>query len=216
MSDTAHSFEQAFAAMPLIAVLRGIKPEEAEPVFEAVVEAGFRLIEIPLNSPDALISISKLAARKRPGVCIGAGTVLTTADVEHVRSAGGDMIVTPNTDATVVDATARANLVPVIGCLTPTEALIASRHGARVLKIFPAARLGAPYLKDIRAVLPLGSRLLAFGGIGLEEMAEYRSTGADGFGFGTNLYRPGRTASEVGAAARKLAAEWRRLEAVHA
>ncbi|WP_454019521.1 2-dehydro-3-deoxy-6-phosphogalactonate aldolase [Azospirillum sp. Marseille-Q6669] len=212
MKDIAQAFEQAFKAMPLIAVLRGITPEEADPVFDAVVEAGVTLIEIPLNSPDALISIGKLAARRFPGVCIGAGTVLTAADVERVNAVGGEMIVTPNTEPAVIDAAVRADRVPVIGCLTPTEALVASRHGARVLKIFPAARLGAAYLTDVRAVLPLGSRLLAFGGVGLNDMAEYRAAGADGFGFGTTLYKPGRTARDVGAVARDLVAEWKRLD----
>lgn len=211
MKDTAQAFDQAFATMPLIAVLRGIAPAEVEPVFEAVVEAGFTLVEIPLNSPDALTSIGKIAAQRPPGVCIGAGTVLTVADVERLVAVGVDMVVTPNTEPAVIDAAVRADFVPVIGCLTPTEALIASRHGARVLKIFPAARLGAAYLNDIRAVLPRESRLVAFGGVGLTEMAAFRATGADGFGFGTNLYQPGRTASEVGIAARTLVAEWTRL-----
>ena len=213
MTDLEEEFEQAFATMPLIAVLRGITPAEVEAVFDALVDAGITLVEVPLNSPDPLTSIEKLAARRPSGVCIGAGTVLTAADVASLRSAGGDMVVTPNTDPTVIDAAVQSGLIPVIGCLTPTEALIASRHGARVLKIFPAARLGAAYLNDIRAVLPAGSRLLAFGGIGCREMAEYRLHGADGFGFGTSLYRPGRPARDVGLLARDAVNEWTRLAA---
>ncbi len=175
---------------PLIAILRGITPEEAPAVADALMEAGFRMLEVPLNSPRPFESIARLAGHCPPDVLVGAGTVLEAAQVERLAEILAPLLVTPNTDPTVIDAAVRHDLLSVIGCFTPSEALLALKHGARVLKVFPAARLGPEYLRDIRAVLP---------------------EGADIFAFGSNLYRPGRSAAEVGAIARDLVAEYQRL-----
>ncbi len=204
-------FEDAFADVPLVAVLRGITTAEILPVTDALVAAGFRLIEVPLNSPDAFESIARLVAHVPATVAVGAGTVLRPHEVDRLAGLGADLLVTPNTDPTIVAAGARAGLVPLIGCMTPSEALSALAHGAAGLKLFPAARLGPAYVKDVRAVLPKGTKVLAVGGIGLAEMEPFHKSGCDGFGFGTNLYAPGRAAAEVGRVAVDLVAEWRRL-----
>lgn len=138
--------------------------------------------------------------------------MLSADDVVRLAATGATLMVTPNTDPDVVTAGVDAGLVTMIGCMTPSEALLALRHGARVLKIFPAARLGPGYVKDVRAVLPKETRVLAVGGIGVDTMAAFVDAGADGFGFGANLYAPGRAAAEVGAIARDLVAEFRRLK----
>lgn len=208
MTDT---FSRAFTGMPLFAVLRGITPDEVTPVADALMEAGFRIIEVPLNSPGAFDSITKLVNHCPPNVAVGAGTVLTVADVDRLAGTGAPVMVSPNTDPAVIDATVKAGLVPVIGCLTPSEVLTAVAHGATTLKIFPAARMGAAYLKDIRAVLPPGIKLVPLGGVSKATMAEFHAAGADGYGFGTNLYTPGHSAEQVGAAASELVAEYRRL-----
>ncbi len=204
-------FAEAFAAMPLVAVLRGIAPDAVLPVADVLVDAGFRLIEVPLNSPSAFESIARLVAHCPAGVAVGAGTVLKPEEAERLASLHAELLVTPNTDPAVIAAGARLGLTPLIGCMTPSEALAALAHGAAGLKLFPAARLGPAYLKDLRAVLPAKTKVLAVGGIGLAEMEVYARAGFDGFGFGSNLYAPGRSAADVGAAARDLVAEWRRL-----
>lgn len=202
---------RAFAEMPLIAVLRGITPDEIVPVADTLMQEGIRIIEVPLNSPHAFDSIARLVERCPASVAIGAGTVLTTADVERLAGTGAPLMVTPNTDPAIIDAAIEAGLEPVIGCLTPSEALTAVAHGATILKIFPAARMGAAYLNDIRAVLPPGIKLVPFGGVSKATMAEFHIAGGDGYGFGTSLYTPGRSAEAVGAAARELVAEYGRL-----
>lgn len=204
-------FAEAFAAMPLVAILRGITPEEVLPVADALVAAGLRLIEVPLNSPSAFDSIARLVAHRGPGVAVGAGTVLHADDVERLAGLGAELLVTPNTDPAVVAAGARLGLASVIGCMTPSEAFAALNAGATAVKIFPAVRLGPGYVKDLRAVLPKATRVVAVGGVGLAEMDAFRQAGCDGFGFGSNLYAPGRAAADVGAVARDLVAEWRRL-----
>ncbi len=206
------AFARSFTEMPLVAVLRGIEPDEVPAVADALVSAGFRLLEVPLNSPRPFDSIAKLVACCPEGVVVGAGTVLLAKDVERLAGTGAKLMVTPNTDPAIIEAGIGADLIPLIGCMTPSEALSALRHGARVLKVFPAARLGPAYLKDVRAVLPKDTRVVTVGGIGLENMEPFHAAGADGFGFGANLYAPGRAAAEVGAIARGLAAEYRRLE----
>lgn len=205
------AFGEAFAAMPLVAVLRGVTPDEVLPIADALVDAGFRMIEVPLNSPDPFTSIAKLVKHCPKTVAVGAGTVLRPEDAGRLADTGAELLITPNTDAEVIDAAVRLGLVPMIGCMTPSEALTALKHGAQALKLFPAARLGAAYVKDIRVVLPKGTKLVGLGGIGLAEMEDFVKAGIDGFGFGSNLYKPGRSASEVGAIAKDLVAEWRRL-----
>lgn len=210
MVASAPDFDHAFATMPLIAVLRGVRPEEVLDVADALVDAGFTLIEVPLNSPQAWTSIGRLVAHCPEHVIVGAGTVLQAAEAEQLGKMGARLMVTPNTDPTVIEAGLAAGLVPVVGCMTPSEALLAMTYGAAALKIFPAGRLGAGFAADLKAVLPGGSRLVAVGGIGEAEIAPYAASGYDGFGFGTSLYSAGRDPALVGAVARKLVAEWLR------
>lgn len=206
------TLDETLATRPLVAILRGITPDEVEAVVDALVVAGFRLIEIPLNSPDPWTSIARAVARCPETVLVGAGTVLDPADAERLADLEAPLMVTPNSDPQVVAAGAALGLAPLIGCMTPSEALAAVRAGARGLKLFPAARLGSGYYRDMRAILPSGVPVLAVGGIERANMAEWHAAGIDGFGFGGNLYRPGRPAQEVGRIAGALVEEWQRLQ----
>ena len=192
------SFERAFARCPLIAILRGVRPEEVEGVADALVDAGFSIIEVPLNSPDPLDSIARLARRFSGQAVIGAGTVLRPAQVDAVGAAGGTMIISPNADVHVITAAVRAGLTALPGVLTPTEAFVALEAGATALKLFPAEAASPGVLKAMRAVLPAGTRVLPVGGITPAAMAPWRVAGAAGFGLGSALYTPGLPASEVG------------------
>ncbi|MCB1872274.1 MAG: 2-dehydro-3-deoxy-6-phosphogalactonate aldolase [Chromatiaceae bacterium] len=204
-----HAFDRAFEQMPLVAILRGVKPDEVLPLADLLIEAGFTLIEIPLNSPDPFTSIRRLVEHCPAEVLVGAGTVLLAEDARRLGDLGARLLVTPNTDCAVIRAGCEAGLVPIIGCLTPSEAFTALACGAAALKLFPAGRLAPGYAGDIKTVLPTGTRLLGVGGIGTGQIAAYRAGGYDGFGIGSSLYRPGRPADEVGALARELVAQWR-------
>ena len=197
MSDRIERFRAWFEACPLIAVLRGIAPSEVEAVGEALVEAGIRIIEVPLNSPSPLDSIARLAARLEGRALVGAGTVLRAAEVAEVAAAGGGIIVSPNADPEVIRATVRAGLVSAPGCFTPSEAFAALAAGAHLLKLFPAEAAPPAMVKALRAVLPAGTLLAVVGGITPDRMAAYRAASADGFGLGSALYRPGLSAAEV-------------------
>ncbi|MCJ2090632.1 2-dehydro-3-deoxy-6-phosphogalactonate aldolase [Methylobacterium sp. E-005] len=190
-------FEAAFATCPLVAILRGLTPEEAPAVGDALVDAGFTLIEVPLNSPDPLRSIARLADRLAGRALVGAGTVLEPAQVAAVGDAGGSLIVSPNTDAAVIGATCSRGLVSLPGYQTPTEAFTALAAGATALKLFPADVASPAALRAHRAVLPSGTRVLAVGGVTPEGIAAWRAASADGFGLGSNLYRPGKPAADV-------------------
>lgn len=212
MNDAQRAvLDAAMKEMPLVAILRGITPDEIEPVCGALVDAGFRLIEIPLNSPQPWDSIERAVACSPENVLIGAGTVLEADDTAKLASLGAPLMITPNTDPSLVTLGAERGLAPMIGCMTPTEALAAARAGAVALKLFPAARLGTGYLKDISAILPRHLPVLAVGGIERSNMAEWHAVGVAGFGFGSNLYKPGRSADEVGKIARELVDEWQSL-----
>ena len=200
------AFDAAFARCPLIAILRGVKPDEVEAIGQALVEAGFTLIEVPLNSPDPLDSIGRLADRLKGRAVVGAGTVLTTADVAAVADAGGTMIISPNTNIEVIAAAAGAGLVSLPGFATPSEAFAALAAGATALKLFPAEAASPAVLKAMRAVVPAGTRLLPVGGIAPDSMAPWLAAGAAGFGLGSALYRPGMGASEVSDRARAFIA----------
>ncbi|MGH1591613.1 2-dehydro-3-deoxy-6-phosphogalactonate aldolase [Methylobacterium phyllosphaerae] len=190
-------FEAAFAACPLVAILRGLTPDAAPDVGDALVEAGFRLIEVPLNSPEPLRSIAILAERLAGRALVGAGTVLTPAQVEAVATAGGTLVVSPNVDPAVITATVAAGLASLPGYQTPTEAFTALSAGATALKLFPADVATPLALKAHRAVLPPGTRVLAVGGVVPDSIAGWKQAGADGFGLGSNLYRPGKAAADV-------------------
>jgi 2-dehydro-3-deoxyphosphogalactonate aldolase len=195
-------FDAAFARCPLIAILRGVKPDEVVAVGEALFDAGFRLIEVPLNSPEPLESIARLAKALASRAVIGAGTVLRAAEVTAVRTAGGTLIVSPNTNAEVIAATTNAGLVSLPGIATPSEAFAALEAGATALKLFPAEGASPAVLKAMRAVLPRGVRLLPVGGITPGNMAPWREAGAAGFGIGSALYSPGVGLDEIARRAR--------------
>lgn len=190
---TADAFNDAFAAMPLVAILRGLTPETADDIGDVLVEAGFTLIEVPLNSPCPLESIARLAKRLEGRALVGAGTVLDVAAVEAVAEVGGTLIVSPNTNPAVIAAAATRGLIAVPGFQTPSEAFAALEAGARALKLFPAEAASPAVLKAIRTVLPTGTAVLPVGGISPTTMAPWHAVGAAGFGIGSALYSPGVT-----------------------
>lgn len=187
---------------PLIAIVRGITPDEAVAVGEAVQEGGIRIIEVPLNSPDPLKSIELLATKFGDSMLVGAGTVLTTREVAQVRDAGGRIIVSPDTNPGVVATAAEAGLVSSPGYFTPSEAFAAIRAGATSLKLFPAEGATPSLLKAHLAVLPRGIPLLPVGGIKPDNMKPWLDAGATGFGLGSGLYKPGQSAADTLAKAR--------------
>jgi 2-dehydro-3-deoxyphosphogalactonate aldolase len=199
-------FTRRFGECPLVAILRGVRPGEVEGIGAALIGAGVRIIEVPLNSPDPLGSIARLARRFGEEALIGAGTVLDPADVPRVADAGGQLIVSPGTDPQVIAATVEAGLVSAPGYFTPSEAFAAIRAGAHALKLFPAEAAPPAVLKAQAAVLPKHLPLIVVGGITPDKMAAYRAAGAHGFGLGGALYQPGMTPDEVAARARDFVA----------
>lgn len=196
--DAARLFDARLRDCPLVAILRGLQPAEAEAVGGALIEAGIRMIEVPLNSPDPFDSIARLARRWGADAIIGAGTVLDPADVRRVADAGGRLVVSPNVSADVTAATVAAGLVAAPGYFTPSEAFLALGAGAHALKLFPAEAASPVVLKAQRAVLPADVPIMVVGGVVPEVMAAWMEAGADGFGLGGGLYKPGMTADEVG------------------
>ena len=192
----------------IIAILRGIRPEEVLAVADALIGAGITKIEVPLNSPDAIASVAALAGRFGDVAVIGAGTVLTPADVDRVQAAGGGLIVSPDANPAVIARTKALGLLSYPGVMTPTECFAALRAGADGLKLFPGSLIGPAGLKALRAVLPEGTEVLAVGGAGPGNFAEWFAAGASGFGIGTALYRPGDGAGEVAARAREIVAQY--------
>jgi len=206
MTGSLDAFTTHFAACPLIAIIRGVTPDAVEAVGDALVEAGIRIIELPLNSPDPLASIERLARRLGDAALIGAGTVLTVEQVTQVANAGGRIIVSPCVNPQVIAATVAAGLVSAPGYFTPSEAFAALDAGAHALKLFPAEAASPAVVKAHRAVLPLDVPLVVVGGITPDAMTPYFAAGADGFGLGGALYRPGQISAEVAAQARAFVA----------
>lgn len=196
-------------AAPIIAILRGITPNEAIPVAEALVEAGVRTIEVPLNSPQPFDSIQQMAARFGGQCVIGAGTVLTVDDVRRVKDAGGALIVSPNTNLEVIKETKRLQMLSYPGFLTPSEAFAALEAGADGIKLFPAEIATPAILKAMRAVLPKDAKVVIVGGVNADNIGAYMEAGASGFGIGGTIYKPSRPASEVKSAAEALVAACR-------
>jgi 2-dehydro-3-deoxyphosphogalactonate aldolase len=186
----------AMAACPLVAILRGLTVADTLPVADAVYRAGFRIIEVPFNSPSPLRSI-ELIAQLHPHALVGAGTVLSVTQVHAVKDAGGQLVVSPNFNPAVVRAAVNAGMVCLPGVLTPSEAFAALDAGAHGLKIFPAEMCSPAAVKALRAVLPASTLLLPVGGITPHNMRDYMAAGANGFGIGSALYKPGKTAAQV-------------------
>jgi 2-dehydro-3-deoxyphosphogalactonate aldolase len=202
-------FDAAMNTLPLIAILRGVRPDEVEAIGAALHVAGFRLIEVPLNSPQPFDSIARLRRSLPADTIVGAGTVLARDEVAHLHAAGGELAVMPHADVDVIAAAKAAGLVCVPGIATPTEAFAALRAGADALKLFPAEMLTPPVLKALRAVLPRDVALLPVGGITPLNMRSYRDAGSSGFGLGSALYSPGTMAEEVARRAQAFVEAWR-------
>ena len=205
--ELAARWREAVATLPLVAILRGIAPEEAAAVGDVLSAAGWRLLEVPLNSPRPLESIA-LLARRWPQALVGAGTVRTEDEVRAVHAAGGRLVVSPHFDARVVRAAAALGMVSLPGVLTPSEAFAALDAGATALKLFPAEMIPPAAVKALRAVLPREALLLPVGGIAPGNMAAYRAAGANGFGIGSALYKPGMDADAVRIAADAFVDAW--------
>ena len=203
MNDLA--LDDYLAPLPLVAVLRGITPAEVPAIADALTAEGFRVLEVPLNSPDPFASIRALSAAYGTDCLVGAGTVIDAADVARVREAGGRLIVMPHADVAVVREAKRHGMICLPGVATPTEAFAALAAGADGLKLFPAEAMVPAALRAWRAVLPAGTRVFAVGGIRPDNMAPWWAEGATGFGTGSNLYKPGADPSVV----RTVAAAYR-------
>jgi len=196
MTAPHEKFIAAMRQLPLVAILRGLTPEEASAVGDAIVESGFRLLEVPLNSPRPLESIA-LLSRRFPQALVGAGTVLTAQEVRDVHAAGGELIVAPNFNGEVVAEAKRLGLVSLPGVMTPTEAFGALAAGATGLKLFPAELASPAVVKALLAVLPKGTPLMPVGGITPDNMQAWQAAGSAGFGIGSALYKPGKSAAAV-------------------
>jgi 2-dehydro-3-deoxyphosphogalactonate aldolase len=192
-------FAETIAAMPIVAILRGVKPDEVIAVAQAIFDAGVRVIEVPLNSPEPLTSITHLAAHFGDRAIVGAGTVLTVDDVAQCKAAGAQIIVSPNMNPHVIAATVAADMISAPGCLTPTEAFAALSAGAHAVKLFPGELISTAAVKAMRAVLPKQAIVLVVGGISADLMGHYREAGANGFGIGGGIYRAGASVEQAGA-----------------
>lgn len=203
-------FRKAFEKVPLIGILRGVKAEQAEEIATAAVEGGFRVIEIPLNSPEPFVSIGRIAHGLAGRAVIGAGTVLSAAEVESVAAAGGQIVVSPNIDQQVVAKTKALGLVSAPGIMTPSEAFAGIAAGADLLKLFPGELLPLNVISAFAAVLPRQIPLVLVGGVSVESMSAFAGSPISGFGIGSGLYKPGMAAAEVRERAQALVAASRR------
>jgi 2-dehydro-3-deoxyphosphogalactonate aldolase len=201
------------AAPPVIAILRGVRPDEVVDIGLALVDAGLAIIEVPLNSPEPLLSVERLSAAVPPEVLVGVGTVLSASAVEAAAAAGARLIVAPNTDAAVIGRSLQLNLDVVPGMMTASEAFVACAAGARHLKLFPASSVGTSHVSALADVLPRDCRVWATGGTNAGNLCEWLRAGAAGIGVGGALFRPGASAQEVGVRAAELVAAWRGVKA---
>ena len=211
MTSVASRFEDAFAACPLIAILRGIRPDEVVAAGEALWEAGLRIIEVPLNSPDPLESVSRLARAFAGRAFVGAGTVTRPEEVDAVAAAGGELIVSPHCDPAVIRRSKERGLISAPGIFTPTEAFAALGAGADLLKLFPGEGASPAVVKAMAAVLPPKTRFVVVGGVALDTMGRWLAAPVSGFGIGSALYKPGASAAETGERAARFVTAWRKL-----
>lgn len=211
MDSLADRFEEAFAACPLVAILRGIRPDEVVAAGEALFAAGLRIIEVPLNSPDPLESVALLARALGGRALVGAGTVTRPEEVEAVAAAGGELIVSPHCDPGVIRRTKERGLISAPGIFTPTEAFAALGAGADLLKFFPGEGGSPAVVKAMAAVLPASTRFVVVGGVSTDTMGRWLEAPVAGFGIGSALYKPGLTAAEAGERAARFVAAWRAL-----
>ncbi len=208
MTSLLSQFHAHMDSLPLVAILRGLKPEEALDVGQAIVKAGFHILEVPLNSPDPLRSI-QILAEAFPLALVGAGTVTTAQQVRDIKAAGGQIIISPHLDDNVVCEAVNLGLISLPGVATPSEAFKAIALGAHGLKLFPAEMISPAVVKSMRAVLPKHIQLIPVGGIGTHNMADYRNSGASGFGIGSALFAPGKSALAVGESAAAFVQAWK-------
>ena len=206
---TAIELLQQARRMPLVAILRGLEPAQAVAVGEALYEAGFRTLEVPLNRPGALDCIAALVRTLPEGALVGGGTMLSLADVDAVHAAGGRLMVSPNCDARVIAHAAALGMLCAPGVATPTEAFVALQAGAHALKLFPSEMVGHGGLKAMKSVLPAGTEFWPVGGITPDSMGGWVKAGATGFGIGSQLYAPGTSVAEVLERGRAYVAAWR-------
>ena len=204
-------FEDAAKACGIVAILRGVTPDEVTGIGDALHEAGIRVVEVPLNSPEPFRSIATLAARFQNRMVVGAGTVLDVDSVDQVKSAGGQISVSPDCNPQVIARAVESGLVPLPGVFTPTEAFTAVRAGARHLKLFPAEAASPKTVKAWKAVLPRDVNVYAVGGVTPANMKDWADAGCSGFGIGSNIYKPGMSAEDVAKAARAFMAAWKDL-----
>ncbi len=208
MSSLKARWDDALATFPLVAILRGLRPDEALGVGEMLIQAGFKVLEVPLNSPDPFDSIKAMADAFKGRAIVGAGTVLKVADVERLAAAGGEICISPNTNVDVIQAAKAHGMISFPAFFTATEAFAAVDAGADALKLFPAELAGPKGLKALKAVLPKSVPVFPVGGITPENMTDYLDVGAKGFGIGTSVFKPGDTAEIVFRKARAFADAW--------
>ncbi len=213
MSDIpiTERFSAANTALPLVAILRGIRPEEAEAAAHCLFDAGFRLIEVPLKAPDPFTSITTMRRVLPMDALVGAGTVLSATQMQQLKDCGGELAVMPHADTALIRQAKQLGMLCVPGVVTPTEAFAALDAGADALKLFPAELITPPILKAIRVVLPKGTRLLPVGGITPDNMKPYRDAGAAGFGLGSALYSPGISTADLAERAGAFVAAWKQV-----
>ena len=205
------SFEDAARACGIVAILRGVEPDEVEGIGDALYEAGIRVVEVPLNSPEPFRSIAALAVRFQNRMVVGAGTVLDIGSVDQLKAAGGQISVSPDCNPDVIVRAVERGLVPLPGVFTPTEAFTAVRAGARHLKLFPAEAASPRTVKAWKAVLPRDVCIYAVGGVTPANMKDWAEAGCAGFGIGSNIYKPGMSSQDVGKSARDFVAAWKLL-----
>ncbi len=211
MADRMPTFDQALEAMPLVAILRGVGPDEAVEIARRLVDEGITIVEVPLNSPDPFKSIKDIAEAVGDRALVGAGTVLTPEDVSRVMNAGGRLIVMPHSDPAVIRAAVQKGLPVVPGVMTPTEAFAALANGASALKLFPGELIGPKIIRALMAVLPEGTKVIPTGGVDADNLADYWEVGVSGVGVGGALYKPGKSPEQIQADARALVSAIRKV-----